>query len=211
MIRKGAFIVFLTGLLNIMLSQGFDISRSLYSDVKAHQIGDIITVLIVESANASRESNISSSTDSDISADASMDGNIFSAATENGFLPLFGASSSLSTNHDGQEGTKQKEQLTGKISATIVNKTDNGMLLIEGRRTLEVNGEENLMELSGMIRPRDIQTDNTVFSYNVADAEITYRKSGVANKFMKPGTTKRWTTTVLLLLALVVGMSGEWL
>jgi len=63
--------------------------------------------------------------------------------------------------------------------------------------------------LEGVVRPRDIQSNNTVYSYNVADAAITYRKSGIVNRFVKPGTFKRWTTAILLLMGFAFAVSGE--
>jgi len=179
--------------------------QSFFSDLKAHQVGDVITVLVVEQANASRESKVESSSRSDMAAEGSMKGNLTD------FLPLFGASSGLSNSYDGQEGTEQSEKLTGKISATIVEETGNGMFRIQGERTLEVNGEKNIMQLQGLVRSRDIHTDNTVYSYNVANAQIIYRKSGVTNKFLKPGSFNRaltWMLGVGLVAATLFGVIG---
>jgi flagellar L-ring protein precursor FlgH len=179
---------------------------SLYSDIKAHNVGDVVTILIVETANASRESRVERSSQSDVSASGSVTGNLTN------FLPLFGASSSLSSSHDGSEGTQQKEQLTGKISASIVEKTENGLLRIQGERLLEVNGELNLMRLEGLVRPRDIRSDNTVYSYNIAEAKIVYKKGGLTNKLVKPGTVQRWSTWFFgagLLALAILGTSGS--
>ncbi len=150
-------------------------AQSLYTDIKAHAIGDILSVVIVENANASRESSSKSNSKSDMKMDASANGNIAS------FLPIFGGGSSLSSSYDGGDGTEQKDRLTGRITVRITEKTEGGMYKIEGERTLNVNGEENLMELHGFVRPRDISTNNSVFSYNVADAQIIYKKGGITN------------------------------
>jgi flagellar L-ring protein FlgH len=150
-------------------------AQSLYSDIKAHAIGDILSVVIVENANASRASSSQSKSNSDMKVDASAKGNIAS------FLPVFGGGSSLSSSYNGGDGTEQKEKLTGRITVRITEKTEGGMYKIEGERTLNVNGEENVMELNGFVRPRDISTNNSVFSYNVANAQITYKKGGITN------------------------------
>ncbi|KAA3617594.1 MAG: hypothetical protein D8M58_01455 [Calditrichaeota bacterium] len=159
----------------VLLSINILSAQSLYSDLKAHEVGDILSVVIVESANASRESSSNSNSNSDMKMDASANGNIAS------FLPIFGGGSSLSSSYDGGDGTEQKEKLTGRITVRITEKTTGGMYKIQGERTLNVNGEENLMELQGFVRPRDISTNNSVFSYNVADAQITYKKGGITN------------------------------
>lgn len=205
MIKKAFVLIFLIAVSFLKAQNLHEPGQSLFSDLKAHQIGDVITVLIMEQANASRASKVESSSSSDLSAQGSVSGNLTS------FLPLFGAASNLANSYDGQEETEQKEKLTGKLSATITEELDNGMLKIEGERTLEINGEENYMKLVGLIRSRDIQTDNTVYSYNVANAQITYRKSGPTRKFLKPGTGSRILTWVLgigLVGATLLGVLG---
>ncbi|MCP4708612.1 MAG: flagellar basal body L-ring protein FlgH, partial [Planctomycetes bacterium] len=104
---------------------------------------------------------------------------------------------SIDNSHNGTEGTEQKERLTGKITATIVEQNPGGLLRIEGERIVEVNGEENLMRLSGLVRSKDIRSDNSLYSYNVADANITYRKTGLVNKMAKPGKIQRLGTWLL--------------
>jgi len=164
---------------------------SIFSDVKAFQIGDVVTILIVESANAIRQSKIQSQGTSSLNVDGSVKG------TLTNYLPLFGMSSATNSSHDGSEGTEQQDKLTGKISARIVECTNTGMFKIQGERLLEVNGVANLMQIEGYVRPRDINTDNTIYSYNLADAKIIYRKNGLGNKVFKPGTIQSVTTWLL--------------
>jgi|TARA_B100001964_G_scaffold73779_1_gene83605 flagellar L-ring protein precursor FlgH len=174
---------------SFLLGQMEDFSvTSIYSDIKAHNIGDLITVHIIESSNASRESKVNSSS----STDMSMDGSVAGTLTD--YLPLFGAASKISNILDGSEGTEQKDQLTGRISVTIMEETENGMFFIKGKRILEVNGEMNTIQLEGYIRERDISTDNTVFSYNIANAEIIYRKGGTLENVVNPRKMQKWLT-----------------
>jgi len=163
-------------------------ATSIYSDIKAHKIGDLITVNIIESSNASRESKVNSSS----STDMSMDGSVAGSLTD--YLPLFGASSKISNNLDGSEGSEQKDQLTGRISATIMEETKNGLFFIKGNRIVEVNGEMNTIKLEGYVRERDISTDNTVFSYNIANAEIVYSKGGTLENVVNPRKVQKWLT-----------------
>ena len=186
-----------------LLAQNFNgAAYSLYSDIKAHKVGDIITVLIVESSNASRESKSSNSSSSEIGADASVKGNL------TGFLPLFGASSALSNAQSGRNDTEQKDRLTGKISATIVEEISNGMVRIEGERLVNVNGENNLMKVEGKVRTRDIKSDNTVFSYNIAEAKIIYEQTGLENKIAKPGFFQKAGTWILGAGLLALAVTG---
>mgnify|MGYP006277891755 CR=1 FL=1 len=177
-------------------------NNSLFSDIKAHNTGDVITVLIMEQANASRESQVESSSESDLSMSGSAEGNLTS------FLPLFGSSSKIDNNYDGEEGTEQSDRLTGKLSATIIEEPGEGLYKIKGERILEVNGEENILQLEGLVRDRDIHTNNTVYSYNVANAKIVYRKGGLKNRFFQPGTFQKILTWGLGGGLIVLGVIG---
>ena len=174
---------------SFLLGQMEDFSTtSIYSDIKAHRVGDLITVHIIESSNALRESKVNSSS----ATDMSMDGSVAGSLTD--YLPLFGASSKISNTSDGSEGTEQKDQLTGRISATIIEENENGMFYIKGKRILEVNGEMNTIKLDGFIRERDISTNNTVFSYNIANANIIYSKGGTLENIVNPNKVQKWLT-----------------
>jgi len=185
-------------ILTIFFASGITQAQSLYADVKARNVGDILSVIIVESANASQESKSKSKSESDMGANASVSGNVTD------FLPVFGAKSSLESAYNGSNGSEQKDRLTGKITVRILEKSETGMLKIKGERKLEVNGESNLMQLEGYVRARDITTNNTVLSYQVADAKITYRKSGVVNSMVGPGTVSKLFTGLLGAVALAV-------
>jgi len=177
-------------------------AQSLFSDIKAHEVGDIVTVLIVESANASRESKVSNSAATDMGADGSVSG------TLTNYLPLFGMSGAVSNSHSGVEGTEQKDKMVGKITASIIERTEAGLCLIRGERIVEVNGEQNLMQIEGRIRTRDIGANNTVYSYNVADARVIYKKTGFKNRVMKPGTGQKAIVWLLSLGLLAVSVTG---
>lgn len=180
-------------LVNVLIAQS---GMSLYTDIKAHSVGEVITVLIVENASARQESNVNARSNASVNADANL------AGTFAEFLPVFGASSVLSSDIANSNGSKQEDRLSGKITATIIGETDAGMLQIKGERTVEVNGEENIMKLEGMVRPRDIRTDNTIYSYNIADAQIIYRQAGVVNAIASPAKISK-TIAVSLILAMI--------
>ena len=189
MLNRYLYIIVLLFISSLLVGQNENFSSaSIYSDIKAHNIGDLITVHIIESSNASRESKVNSSNSSGMDLDGSVAGSLTD------YLPLFGASSKISNSLDGSEGTEQKDQLTGRISATIIEKTGSGMFLIKGKRILEVNGEKNTIELEGYIRKRDITTENTIFSYNIANANIVYSKGGIVESIVNPRKVQKWLT-----------------
>lgn len=174
--------------------------NSLYQDIKGFQVGDVVTILISESALATKSSKATNSTNSGMAVDGSVNSNLTT------FLPLFGASNNITNSFDGQSDTEQREKLSGTVTATIVEETPNGMLRLEGKRTLEVNGEKNVISLKGFIRARDISTDNTVYSYQIANAEITYSKAGVKQKLGFGGGLQKVATWAIGLGLLAVGL-----
>ena len=193
--------IFMIGLLWMPAIQAQSMS-SMYTDIKAHSVGDVVTVLIVENASAKQESNAKSRSNASVNADGNL------AGTFANFLPVFGASSVISSDVDRANGSKQEDRLTGKITATIVEKSDTGLLKIRGERSVEVNGEANIMKLEGSVRARDIRTDNTVFSYNIADAQIVYRQAGAINSIASPATISKTIAVSLVVVLLGLAASG---
>jgi len=175
---------------------------SLYTDIKAHLVGEVVTVLVVENASARQQSNVSTRSNASVNADGSL------AGTFAEFLPVFGASSVLSSDIDNSNGSEQQDRLSGKITATIIEETAAGLLKIQCERTVEVNGEENIMKLEGLVRPRDIRTDNTIYSYNIADAQIIYRQAGVVNSIASPATISKAVAITLVLGLLGLAITG---
>ncbi|UCH63662.1 MAG: flagellar basal body L-ring protein FlgH [Fidelibacterota bacterium] len=189
------------------LVYGQEAPFSLYADRKARREGDMVTVLVSETANASRQSQVQRAGDNTVDASGKVEGNLLQ------FLPLFGLRSNLKTDSNSKEGTAQKDLLTGRISAVITEITDNGLFRITGSKVINVNGERNLMTIKGTIRSRDIRSDNTIFSYNVADARVYYSKAGVAGKLMQRGTFERLANLImggagLALIGYVGGISA---
>lgn len=164
---------------------------SLYADRKARNVGDVVTVLISETANASRHSQVQRTDDNSVNAQGNIQGNLLQ------FLPIFGLKSNLMTDSDSREGTAQKDLLTGKISAVITEVTDNGTFRITGSKVINVNGERNLLTIKGTVRPRDIRSDNTVFSYHIADTRIYYSKAGIQGKLVQRGTLPRLANLIM--------------
>ena len=77
---------------------------------------------------------------------------------------------------------QNRDELSGKVGACVMEVLPNGNLIVEGRRTLVVQNERMEMVLTGIVRPEDIASDNTVKSTQVADASITYHSTGtIAN------------------------------
>lgn len=199
------FVLLVSALAQNGFAQSFNKYKysSLYTDIKAHRVGDIVTILIVESTSGSQQSNLKSSGKSSLKANGSLSGNLTSV------LPLIGVSSSFENDQTDQAGTAQKDGLTGKLTAVVTEILPNGNLKIRGRRRLEVNGESYLLDVKGLVRPKDIASDNMVLSYNIANVEIAYKKDGFLRS--RPGMIGRWSTWLMVMglgAAAVLGISA---
>jgi flagellar L-ring protein precursor FlgH len=175
-------------------AQNFDNYKmnSLYTDFRANAVGDIITILIMESTAGSGQSDNKSADQSNLNGQGNITGNLTSV------LPLIGASSSFSSNNSAQSTTAQKDVLSGKLTVMVTQILPNGNLALSGKRQLEVSGESYILEVRGIARPKDISSENTIYSFNLANVEIAYKKSGLLNKMGKPGLMARWTTWLMM-------------
>lgn len=156
-------------------------TSSLFTDHRARQAGDIVTILIVEYSSAQSEANSKSSKTSDHGFSST------GGAKSLAYMPLYGLKGQFKNGFDNGAATSRKGSLTGKITATITKVTENGNLVISGLREVTVNGEKEKIQISGTVRPEDVTSDNTVYSYNVADAKILYQGKGLVDKGQKPG------------------------
>ncbi len=173
---------------------------SLYSDPKAHQPGDMITIVLAERTAAQRESGYDNRSQSGIGGSGSIAG-------KDNLSGTFDLSASFNNSTTHRNETVQSDLLQGTITATVVGVDSTGNLLIKGERKLNVNGVTHLMRVSGMVRPFDIRNNNTILSYQIANALIEYRQDGLVHKFLRPGTFAKIGGLAVLVGAQVFGAS----
>src|SRR5699024_5056486 len=145
-------------------------SQSLYNDIRAHKVGDVITVILTENISRSSSTNASTHSNTAGSAQSGMNSNFLP------FEPVFGADAEISYNSDERILAGQKQMLSVTMSVRIKEDTLNDSCLTAGQRNTEINGERNIMSLEGFIRPADISNSNRLLSYRIADARIKYLK-----------------------------------
>jgi len=97
----------------------------------------------------------------------------------------------LENKYDGAASTVRAGELKARITVRVVQVRPNGDLMIEGSRTVQVNNEKEEIGLSGVVRPKDVSASNTVYSYLIADAKITYKGKGAVNTGARPGFLTR--------------------
>ena len=157
-----------------------------YADKKALRVGDIITVRIVENAQASNTA------DTDLSRSSSANASLNTFFGKKKFLGLFKLgedllTSSAENNHQGSGSTTRSGQLTATMTAVVREVLPNGNLVIQGTRELLVNHEQQFITLTGIVRPQDVDRDNVVVSSQLADANITIGGLGVVADKQRSG------------------------
>jgi flagellar L-ring protein precursor FlgH len=160
---------------------------SLFVDLKARGVNDIVTVLIVEQSSTSRTANTTTSTDSSRTAGINEFPGLgrqsaTSALREHTKFDIAGKSA-----HQGKGSIDRADRVSGQIAARVVKVLDNGNLVIEGRRAVLVNQETQIITISGVVRPQDISGANTILSSQVADAEVQLVGKGVLDEAQNPG------------------------
>ncbi|MBD3421727.1 MAG: hypothetical protein GF398_16560 [Chitinivibrionales bacterium] len=160
--------------------------HSLYTDHRAMGVDDILTVIIVEEAKAGSKSGTNTSKNNGFTVSGQGGTGALAA------LPAFSGSAGSGVEFDGKGGTSREGSLVAKISARVITVHDNGNLVIEGSKIVEINNEKEIIKINGLVRPEDIESNNIIYSHNVADAEISYSGKGVVDTGRRPGLIARF-------------------
>jgi flagellar L-ring protein precursor FlgH len=192
---------------NSLWQAGSNLS-SLFQDTKARQVGDIVTVRIDESSQATNKANTKTGRDSSLSAgiesffgieDWWKDTVLRASGSNMPKINPFGAASvkgSMTSDFEGDGVTSRSGALTAYITCRVTEVLPNGNLKIVGTREVLVNHENQVIILSGVIRPRDIGGDNVIRSTFISEAKIAYSGSGVIDDRQRPGWMANFLNTV---------------
>lgn len=150
-------------------------SLNLYGDHRARDVGDLLTINLVESTTAttSASTGIDKSSKTALSAGAVLGGPL----TLNG-RDLLNTDMSGDRSFSGKGNSAQSNKLQGSLTVTVVQRLPNGNLVVQGEKNMRLNQGDELVQIQGVIRPLDIATDNSVSSSRVADARIVYGGRG---------------------------------
>lgn len=164
---------------------------ALFEDVRAHRVGDILTVQLVEKTNASKQAATSTSKSQDINMGVTE---LFGGPVPlsvNGRNPL-NASASADREFSGDGASSQSNTLTGNITVTIAEVLPNGNMVVRGEKVLTINQGEEFIRIAGIVRPVDVSPDNTVLSTKIANADITYGGRGTLADSNRKGWLARF-------------------
>ncbi len=153
-------------------------SPSLFADIKAKQVGDLVTVVISEGAESSLKASTDLSKDLDHSNQAGVGPFVK-------LLPEIAVKSGQKSSASGQ--TTIASKLAATVTAKVIQVLPNGNLQIQAQRMLETNSEKQEITLTGTVRPQDIGSDNTVLSTYVSDIVVKYSGKGAIGDRQKEG------------------------
>lgn len=158
--------------------------RPLASDKRAHLPGDVLTVMIYENSSALTSADTQLQRSNQVGATAS--GKHFNESLAVG----------ASNNFDGGGTVQRAGKLLAQMSVTVTGVAANGELLVAGEQTLEINLDRQKIRVEGRVRPLDVSDQNTVLSYRLADAKISYLGDGDLASRQSPGLWSRFFTWV---------------
>ncbi|KAF0133476.1 MAG: flagellar basal body L-ring protein [Candidatus Saganbacteria bacterium] len=160
-----------------------------YSPEKAFKVGDIITIIILENTTAQNKAGTTTDVKDDL-------GFKFTHSIER-LAPIIGTNNTLAgqeqQKYSGIGSTQRQSNVQAKVAAAVEVVLPNGNIKISGSHRLSVNDEKQEILISGIIRSKDISISNTIYSYQVADAEISIKGNGVVQEAEAPG----WITRLL--------------
>lgn len=167
--------------------------QGLFADITARNIGDIVTVTISEEASASKEASTETDRGTTMSAAIptffGLEKVVAAKSSKIDMSSLVDAS--FSNEFSGTGKTTRKEDLVATLTTQVVGLYPNGNMKIRGGKSVIVNNEEQIIYLTGIIRPQDVTSDNTVDSKHILNAQIAYTGKGALSDKQKPGWMMR--------------------
>jgi flagellar L-ring protein precursor FlgH len=161
----------------------------LFADLKARRVGDVLTIVLNESTNASKNAVTKTAKTTSV---ANTGPTLFGRTPTTGGVPIFTASMNGASNFDGEGSSTQSNSLAGSLTVMVVDVQANGNLVVQGDKTLKLNQGDEFVHVSGVIRPADIATNNTVTSDKLADARISYSGKGAVDSSNRMGWLARF-------------------
>ncbi|WP_081801401.1 flagellar basal body L-ring protein FlgH [Herminiimonas sp. CN] len=167
-------------------------ARALFEDQRPRNVGDILTIVVSEKVNASKNS----------AANASRDGSV--AATLGVTPKIFGGLfTGMDTDVSGKNimsakgGANAANTFNGVITVTVIEVMGNGNLMVSGEKQMMINQGTEFIRFSGVVNPRTVSGNNTVSSTQVADARIEYSAKGYIDEAQTMGWLQRFFLNVL--------------
>ena len=164
-------------------------ARAFFIDQRANRVGDILTVQIdindsaqtSNASNSSRTAGMSSGVDNFLGLETSL-GRFFPGA----FDPSNAINTNSQSSNQGSGAVTRSERISLTIAAVVTNVLPNGNMVIQGTQEVRTNAELRQLTVAGIVRPEDIQSDNTIDSSKIAQARIAYGGRGQITDVQQP-------------------------
>jgi flagellar L-ring protein precursor FlgH len=153
---------------------------------KSFRVGDIITIIVLETTSAVQKAGTDTNVNDNLSS--TLDHTIASLNIQ----PSNFVKATAGNTYRGLGSTTRTSNVTAKIAAVVVKVMPNGNLMISGDHRVEVNDEIQTIRISGIVRPKDVSLQNTVYSYQVAGADVSVKGKGVVGEADSPGVFTRF-------------------
>jgi len=160
-------------------------SISLFADPKPYRIGDVLTVILQESTSASKTADTTTRKEDSLDIPSPT---IFGATPTYKGNSLFNMSIEPKREFSGEAESTQSNNLTGQITVTVVDILPNDNLVVQGEKWFTLNQGKEYIRIAGVVRPLDVQPDNTITSSKLADAQIAYSGEG----FLADANNQGW-------------------
>lgn len=161
----------------------------LTSGQRASNVGDILTIALVERTQASKTSTQTSG----------RNGNIGLTPPSTGPLSFFDPSDVAmggGSSFTGRGQAAQSNLLSGEVTVVVTEVYPNGVMRVEGEKTVRINRGDELIRVSGLVRPADIGADNRIASTRIAEARIGYSGTGEIARAARQGWLQRFFSVV---------------
>lgn len=156
----------------------------LFEDPRPHKVGDLLTVVLQESTNASKKASTATSKTDD---NALTSPTLFGNPVTNGGTEILNTDYSQERSFAGEGDSSQSNSLTGNITVTVVDVLSNNNLVVSGEKWLTLNQGDEYVRIQGVVRPQDVRADNTILSTRIADAQIAYSGEGFVQESNEQG------------------------
>ncbi len=162
---------------------------TLFDDMRAHQVGDILTVVLAEATDAAKSSDTSlGKSNSAVIENPVLAGQLRTIGTDSNLGFELGSDQSF----EGESASNQSNSLQGSITVTVAKVYPSGNLYVQGEKWIQINQGDEYIRLRGIIRPVDISTNNTIMSTKIADARISYSGTGATADANRVGWLSRF-------------------
>jgi flagellar L-ring protein precursor FlgH len=158
---------------------------ALHEGTRARRVGDSLTILLVERTVAEKEASSVTGRTGDIGLSPPAVGPL-------SFLSPEALKAGGNQSFNGKGTAEQSNKLSGEVSVTVAEVYPNGTMLVRGQKTVTLNRGDEYIQISGLVRPSDVDLDNRVLSTRVADARITYTGRGDVHRASRQGWLQRF-------------------